>query len=159
MLIVAGSLFVPAFNVASGSIGGNSMFLNDANGPIRQFASNEDMETILAALQNIVGAPPHDHAGAFIRQLLDQLRLVGIDLVRQGHAIFLAGVIGGVAPRRNAGEQTAGGGIFPLPLHCFRRQSAALRHDFYQLFVIEWDFKAFRNLFPNRVTSAATLTP
>ena len=99
VLIVAGTLFVPAFDVASGSIGGNSMFFDDANGPVRQFASNENMETILTALQDVVGAPPHDDAGPLLRQLLNQLGLIGVDLIWQGHIVSLIGVIGRVAPR------------------------------------------------------------
>ena len=63
------------------------------------FAPSPDGKAVLPPLQDVVGAPPHNDAGPLLRQLLNELGLIGVDLVRQGHIPPLIGVIGRVAPR------------------------------------------------------------
>ena len=75
------------------------MLCDDTVGPVRQCAGDENVEAVLPPLQDVVGAPPHDDAGLLLRQLLDQLGLIGVDLIGQGHIPPLIGVIGRVAPR------------------------------------------------------------
>ena len=93
MLIIGCAFFVPILDMSCRGLGVAPMLRNDPIHPVPQSAEDEDVEAVLPIPQNRVGAASHDDTGLLFRQLLDELRLVGVDLVRQAHGLPVLGAV------------------------------------------------------------------
>ena len=113
------------------------------------------MESILPILQNIVGIPAYDHAGALFCQLQDHIALDVPQKIRSGKAVHHAGnALGG----KGVGKETLTGGVFAVFFHKFGRETGLQSDLIHQLLIIKGNAQFLGDLMTDGTATAAKLT-
>ena len=116
---------------------------------------DESVESVRTILQNVVGIPAHNDAGAFVRQLQNHIALNVPQKICGRHSVHHPGnTLGG----ESIGKKTLSGGVFPVFFYKLGGEAGLHSNLVYQLLVIEGDTQFLRNLPANAAAAAAEFT-